>query len=194
MDVDAPHTVSLPETADIKYTLEIRGPTGGIFEAIEAPILILPLSSTEAAVSWPLKDREDLVMVSCGCCSKGSCSVSVEGPRNVFKAGDCADFNICFTGSGVANFESATVSVGNSFHVESTGVVQLVPVRDCLRNEASQRITNVRAGKEYKISIVVPESCTPSTAGKIIKVESSIRVVIEFGLTSFRTIDFPCLF
>jgi hypothetical protein len=132
-------------------------------------------------------------MISCFCCDNGNLEVSLSGETSVFSHSRNAEFEVCFAGSGVAKLTSATVSVGANTHIQSTGAVQLVPVREKLRSngENVQKLTNLRAGRKYKMSIVLADF-QPIANGRIVQCEHSIDVVIEYGAGGTeRTLSFP---
>ena len=189
----APPSVCVESTrAVISYTVSVTCILAkGKKSVVSAPITVGP--RPYAGGAQPLKDTESIRMISCCCCDNGNLEVTVSGETSVFSQSRNAEFEVSFEGSGVAKLTSATISVGSCTHIQSTGAVQLVPVRNKMRSntENDQKLTNVRAGRKYKMSIVLGD-VQPLAKGRIVQCEHSIDVVIQYGAGGTeRTLSFP---
>lgn len=188
----APPSLSVQSTrATISYTIEISCEIGRKKSVVSAPVQVVPRQITN--MTGPINETQSIKMISCFCCDNGNLEVTLSSETSIFSKSRNAEFEVRFEGTGVAKLTSATLSVGATTHIQSTGAVQLVPVREKLRSncENDQKLTNLRAGRKYKMSIVLADF-HPIANGRIVQSEHSIDVVIKYGAGGTeRTLSFP---
>jgi hypothetical protein len=185
-----PETMKYSTSAEICYRIVFTGIS-------EASVPIQILSPSTKPVSEELKCVESLALVSCWCCKNGFLEVLVEGASDTFALDGLAEFSLTFKGEGAKNIDFAKVSVASNIHIQSTGTLQLVPLRDTVRSSVNEQVlTNVRPNRKYKMSMVVSDKDLVfiGYSGKIIRIEPTIRIQFGFGLASERTFEFPITF